>query len=108
MALSSHSIPSFTLTSISLLSPVLENHPPSAIITDAEFLPQLLELVYDTHEGAHHTIIVVGEPSHKATQGLQARILKFEDLERQGAVLEAVQPSTPGKLQWPQSNSKFS
>lgn len=96
LALSSHSIPSFTLTSSSLLSPVLDHHPPSAIITHAEFLPQLLELVYDTSEGSHHTIIVVGEPNHKVTQGVQARILKFEELERQGAVLEPVQPSTSG------------
>ena len=50
LALASHSIPSFTLTSKALLSPFLDSHPPSAIITDAEFLPHLLELIYDIHE----------------------------------------------------------
>lgn len=97
LALSSHSIPSFTLTSISLLSPVLESHPPSAIITHADLLPSLLELVYDTHEGSHHTIIVVGEPNNKVIQGLPVRVLKFEDLEREGALLEAVPPTAPGE-----------
>ena len=80
----------------------MDSHPPSAIITHADFLPHLLELVYDVHESAHHTIIVVGEPDSKIVHDEQARILKFDDLERQGAKLEAVQPSVPGMFlqQW--------
>lgn len=99
LALASHAIPSFTLTSMSLLSSVLENHPPSAIITEAAFLPHLLELIYDSHESSHHTVIVVGEPSTKYAQGLnQIRILKFAELEVQGAQLEQVSPPSPGTL----------
>jgi hypothetical protein len=63
LALAAHGIPSFTLTSLSLLSEVLESHPPSAIVTHASFLPQLLELIYDSAEGEHHTVIVVGDAS---------------------------------------------
>ncbi|EKM55644.1 uncharacterized protein PHACADRAFT_161674 [Phanerochaete carnosa HHB-10118-sp] len=100
LALASQSIPSFTLTSISLLSPVLDSHPPSAIITEAEFLPHLLELIYDTNEGSHHTIIVIGEPDVKRAQGLnQVRVLKFSELERQGALLEQAAPSATDPLQ---------
>ncbi|GJE86971.1 acetyl-CoA synthetase-like protein [Phanerochaete sordida] len=100
LALSAYSIPSFTLTSISLLSPVLETHPPSAIITEAEFLPQLLELIYDTNEGSHHTVIVVGEPNVKNVQGLnQVRVIKFSDLEKEGAQLDQLAPSATDPLQ---------
>lgn len=100
LALSSHAIPSFTLTSMSLLSSVLDNHPPSAIITEAQFLPHLLELIYDTNEGSHHTIIVVGEPNAKHIKGLkQARVFRFSDLEKQGAQLEQVAPSATDPLQ---------
>ena len=96
LALASNAIPSFTLTSMSLLSSVLENHPPSAIITEAEFLPHLLELIYDSHEGSHHTVVVVGKPTAKYAQGVnQIRVIEFTELERQGAQLDqVVSPST--------------
>jgi long-chain acyl-CoA synthetase len=97
LALASHSIPSFTLTSLSLLSSVLDNHPPSAIITEAEFLPQLLELIYDTNEGSHHTVIVVGEPDVKFARSLgQVRVVKFSDVERQGIESEQLPPTATG------------
>ncbi|KAJ3559882.1 hypothetical protein NM688_g72 [Phlebia brevispora] len=91
LALASHSIPSFTLSSKSLLSPCLESHPPSAIITEAEFLPQLLELVYDIKEGSHYPIIVVGEPKIKVDDNM--RVFKWEDIERRGAQLPEVPPT---------------
>ncbi|KAE9406368.1 hypothetical protein BT96DRAFT_915352 [Gymnopus androsaceus JB14] len=87
LALSSHSIPSMTLTSPNLLSPVLETHPPSAIITHAEFLPTLLELIYDAgEEGRHHTIVVVGEPSANvmASVASKVKVLVWADVEREG------------------------
>jgi long-chain acyl-CoA synthetase len=95
LALAANSIPSFTISSASLLSPVLDAHPPSAIITDATLLPQVLELIYDSAEGSHHTIIVVGEPdpqvvSKVSGQG-QARLFKWTDVESQGAKMEAIE-----------------
>lgn len=96
LALASRSIPSFTLTSQSLLAPCLEQHTPSVIIAEAAFLPQLLELVYDMKEGTHYPIIVVGEHNVKAKQ--TARLLKWEDVERQGAQLQEVPPTAPGEF----------
>ncbi|TCD65411.1 hypothetical protein EIP91_002710 [Steccherinum ochraceum] len=99
LALASHSIPSFTLATLQVLSPVLESHPPSAIVVQADFLPQLLELIHDSNEGTHHTVIVVGEVDvKKYTRGFGAfKLLKWDDVERQGAK-EAVEPRTPGPL----------
>lgn len=102
LALSSHAIPSITLTSKALLSPFLDHHPPSTIITDAEFLPHLLELIYDTNEGSHYTVIVHGELPAKLSQGLgQVHIVKWDDIERQGANLQQVPASSPGESRHP-------
>ncbi|EPQ58407.1 hypothetical protein GLOTRDRAFT_137130 [Gloeophyllum trabeum ATCC 11539] len=96
LALASHSIPSFTLTSLDLLSPVLESHPPSAIITHASFLPQLLELIYDSAETNHHTIIVVGEDGLAGTKMLAGvRVLKFADVEKTGQQTQKIISATP-------------
>ena len=98
LALASHAIVSSTLTSKALLSPFLDHHPPSAIITDAEFLPHLLELIYDADGDSHHTVIVAGELPTKLSQGLeQVRILKWDDIERQGAQLQQIPVATSGE-----------
>ena len=102
LALASHSIPSFTLSSLSVLAPVLDEHPPSAIVVQAEFLPQLLEQIHDWNEGAHHTIIVVGNANLDKKLG-SMKFLRWEDIERQGAQVEQVVPAAPSKchiLQW--------
>lgn len=96
LALASHSIPSFTLSSPSVLTPVLEEHPPSAIVVHAEFLPQLLELIHDSNDGVHHTIIVVGNTDLDKHLGA-IRLLKWEDIERQGAQADQLTPATPSK-----------
>ncbi|RPD65968.1 acetyl-CoA synthetase-like protein [Lentinus tigrinus ALCF2SS1-7] len=88
LALASHLIPSFTLSSLSLLSPVLESHPPSLIITEAAFLPHLLELIYDSNESEHHTIVVVGDVAMANLPQVQNKILHWDDIERQGAALD--------------------
>ncbi|KAH9056648.1 acetyl-CoA synthetase-like protein [Lactarius vividus] len=67
LALASHSIPSLTLASPSLLSPVLEAHPPTAVIVDASFLSHALELIYDLNESGHHFVVVVGEADKTCT-----------------------------------------
>lgn len=100
LALAAHSIPSFTLTSADLLSPVLETHPPSVIITEAALLPQLLELIYDAGEsGRDHTIVVVGEPSTQAmaTVSSKIKVLKFPDVEREGVRVEKILSPAPSK-----------
>lgn len=84
---------------MSLLSQVLDEHPPSAIITHAEFLPHLLELIYDdTHEGSHHTVIVIGEFSAKLEKTSdQVRLLRWTQVELQGAQMEQVPASPSGQ-----------
>ncbi|KAI0336359.1 acetyl-CoA synthetase-like protein [Cubamyces sp. BRFM 1775] len=94
LALASHSIPSFTLSSLSLLSLVLESHPPSAIITQADFLRQLLEHIYDSHESNHHTIVVVGDiDSLKLPRLNNVKIVRWEDIEHHGASVD--KPTLP-------------
>jgi long-chain acyl-CoA synthetase len=97
LALASHSIPSFTITSPSLLSPILESHPPTAIITHAHFLPNLLELIYDANESEHHTVIVVGDfdPKVLAKAGKTTKVLKWTDVEREGAQGETITSAPP-------------
>lgn len=95
-ALASHSIPSFTITVPSLLAPVLESHPPSAIITHAKFLPHVLELIYDSNESEHHTVIVVGDfdPNTVGKTGNSIKVLKWTDVESEGSA-GPIATSTP-------------
>ncbi|KAA1471333.1 acetyl-CoA synthetase-like protein [Dentipellis sp. KUC8613] len=97
IALASHSIPSFTLSSPSLLSPVLDNHPPTAIVIDAGFLPNVLELIYDTNELSHHVVIVVGEPDSKALEQAaeQIKLVRWSDIEEEGKRGEKLTSPTP-------------
>ncbi|EIW85235.1 hypothetical protein CONPUDRAFT_135048 [Coniophora puteana RWD-64-598 SS2] len=86
LALAKHSIASFTLSSPKLLSQVLESHPPSAIITDSSFLPHVLELIYDSNEHQHHTVIVTGElTSAVAKSARSARIIAWTEVEAAGS-----------------------
>ncbi|KAF8644958.1 hypothetical protein AX16_008161 [Volvariella volvacea WC 439] len=97
LALATHSIVSYTLHSSDLLSQVLESRHPSAIITHAHLLPQLLELIYDAETRIPHTIIVVGEPSSSAMASVasQIKILKFSELEREGNRVEKILSPVP-------------
>ena len=90
LALSSHSIPSITLSSATLLDPVLEQHPTTPIITHVDFLTSILELIYESGDEAHHTIVVVGEPSPRVMTSVASRItvLQFADVEREGFRVE--------------------
>ncbi|GBE82392.1 acetyl-CoA synthetase-like protein [Sparassis crispa] len=86
LALASASLPSFLLTSLRLLSPLLESHPPTAIVTHADMLPSLLEVIYDSHESGHHTIIVVGNFDNSVAASVgHVRLLRWESVEREGA-----------------------
>ncbi|KAH8833558.1 hypothetical protein DL96DRAFT_1666671 [Flagelloscypha sp. PMI_526] len=87
LALAAHSIVSVTVTDSTLLTPVLEAYPPNAIITHAELLPHLLELLYEADdEDQNHTVIVVGEPTTQALAKVASKIkvINFEDVEREG------------------------
>ncbi|KAJ7632430.1 acetyl-CoA synthetase [Roridomyces roridus] len=93
LALASHSIPSFTLASATLLSSVLDSHPPSVIITHASMLTQILELIYDAGEASrNHVIVVVGEPSTQAMASVasKVKVLKWADVEREGVRVEKI------------------
>ncbi|KAF9050711.1 hypothetical protein BDZ89DRAFT_1057149 [Hymenopellis radicata] len=98
MALASHSIPSFTISSPTLLSGILDSHPPTVIITHAELLPQLLELIYDAGEaGQHHTIVIVGDPSPQAmaTVASKVKVLRWDDVEREGVKSQKILSPIP-------------
>ncbi|KAG9318430.1 hypothetical protein JVU11DRAFT_521 [Chiua virens] len=105
LALAKRSIVSFTLSSQKLLSRVLETHPPSAIIVGADFLPALLELIYDAKEH-DHKVIVVGkidaEIHPKAAR--EVEILNWSQVEADGAQADnatgvpSVRPNDPFTL----------
>jgi len=98
LALASHSIPSLTLSSTSLLSPVLESHPPSAIVVEGDFLPHALELIYELNELDHHLVIVVGETDEKvfSQASKHIKLARWNDLEAQGKAAPPVISSAPG------------
>ncbi|OCB84357.1 hypothetical protein A7U60_g9037 [Sanghuangporus baumii] len=92
LALASQSIPSFTISSLTLLSSVFDAHPPSAIILHVNFLEHVLEQIAENAEFAHHTLILVGEGDLPDFVGkLKVRILWLTDLERKGTREDAVQ-----------------
>lgn len=100
LALASQSIPSFTISSLTLLSAVLESHPPSAIVTHVDFLPHVLELIYDSHELDHHTVIVVGDMSAAkdyAKLASHVNLIRFSDIEKEGANTQLGTPPQIGK-----------
>ncbi|KZV71784.1 acetyl-CoA synthetase-like protein [Peniophora sp. CONT] len=96
LALASQNIPSFTLSSQSLLAPVLEAHPPTAIIIDAGFLPHALELILDSAEASHHVLVVLGEPDERTVKRCadSIRLVRWSDIEDEGQG-ESLGPSSP-------------
>lgn len=75
----------------------METHPPTAIITLGKFLPNVLELIYDSRESDHHTVIVVGDfDSNIADKaGSTIRVLKWADVEAEGAKGEVITSAAP-------------
>ena len=75
-----------TISSPELLAEVLDNHPPSAIITDADFLSHIIEQIYDLNQHNHTTVVVIGDPGGIGTKLMgEMDLLKFSDIEKQGA-----------------------
>jgi long-chain acyl-CoA synthetase len=99
LALASHSIPSLTLESSSLLSPVFEAHLPTAIIVHAHLLLHTLELIYELNEYGNHFVIVVGEVDENvlpnATQ--HVKLVRWADLEAQGKEAPLITSPAPGE-----------
>lgn len=98
LALASHSILSYTLSSSTLLTSVLDSHRPSAIVTHAFMLPAILELLYEhTERNVQHTIVVVGEPTAQALASVASNvtILKFADVEREGVRTQKILSPVP-------------
>jgi hypothetical protein len=86
LAFAAKSITTMTITSPELLAEVLDNHPPSAIITDADFLSHIIEQIYDLNQHHHTTVIVVGDPGSVGTKlAKEMDLLKFSDIEKEGA-----------------------
>jgi long-chain acyl-CoA synthetase len=99
LALASHSIPSLTLSSSSLLSPVFESHLPSAIVVHSSLLLHTLELIYEVNEFGRHVVIVVGEVDEnvisKASQ--HVNLVRWADLEAQGKEAPLITSPAPGE-----------
>lgn len=77
---------------------MLNKHPTSAIITTAEFVPRMLDLIYKSKaKSSHVTIIVVGEVSHQIAAGVASniRLLRFSDVEKNGDHADRVLTSPP-------------
>lgn len=78
----------------------METHPPTAIITLGKFLPYVLELIYDSRESDHHTVIVVGDFDANLVDkaGSSIRVLKWADVEAEGAKGDIITSATPSMI----------
>lgn len=86
LAFAAKSITTMTISSSELLAEVLDNHPPSVIITDSDFLSHIIEQIYDLNQHSHTTVIVVGDPgSVGARFAREMDLLLFNDIEKEGA-----------------------
>jgi long-chain acyl-CoA synthetase len=83
LAFTAKSITTMTISSSELLAEVLDNHPPSAIITDSDFLPHIIEQIYDLNQHSHTTVIIVGDPGIELAGEID--LLLFNDIEKEGA-----------------------
>lgn len=90
-----------TMSSSELLAEVLENHPPSVIITDSDFLSHIVEQIYDLNQHNHTTVIIVGDPGNiGAKLANEMELLHFGDIEKEGA-------SNPADLSPPTGKTCF-
>lgn len=89
---------SITIDRLSLLSDVVDQVNPSAIICQAHFISQLLEVVIDLKEGSDLIIIVVGEFDQALVKqvGGAVRLVSWEDVERNGGSV-AYEPTPSSK-----------
>lgn len=75
-----------TISSSELLAEVLDNHPPSAIITDSDLLSHIIEQIYDLNQHNHTTVIIVGDPGTVGAKlAREMNLVLFNDIEKEGA-----------------------
>ena len=98
LALAALSVPSATLSSAALLLPYLKTHSPTAIITDSQLLPTLLEAIGNSGKIDRHAVVVVGEDMSRGVVTTQVNVFKWNDLEKQGSGTENPSSSTPSKF----------
>jgi hypothetical protein len=100
LALASHSILSLTLSSSSLISPVLESHSPSTIIVQGSLLPHLLELIYEVNKFGQYFVIVIGETDESVISkaSKQVRVAYWANIEAQGKAAPTITNPAPGNL----------
>ncbi len=58
----------------------------------------MLELIYDSNESEHHTVVIVGDISGFKLPGSKVRILHWDDIEREGASIAKTALPVPGEL----------
>jgi long-chain acyl-CoA synthetase len=71
------------------------------IVVDADFLPDLLEFIYDSHEHGHHTVVVVGDLSgHKNLGKISSHVnlVSFSDIEREDPGSQITLPAKIGEI----------
>jgi len=95
-----HTILSLTLSSSSLLSPVLKLLSPSAIIVQGSLLPQVLELIYELDEFGRYFVIVLGDSETDASVVSKAskpvKDAHWADLVAQDKAAPTITNPTPG------------
>jgi long-chain acyl-CoA synthetase len=100
LALATHSIPSFTVTSPTLLASIFQSHKFKTIITSAEFFP-ILKISYESGKCGIQTIVVVGDlEAEAATRAAWSgvNVFNFADVEALGAKMETVISPSPSLL----------
>ncbi|KAF8633752.1 hypothetical protein AX17_004407 [Amanita inopinata Kibby_2008] len=98
LALASLSITSYTLSSISILSAVLDTYPTSTIIVHAEFLDKVLDVIYKTKgQPSIRNIVVAGEIDPQVTTRVASNIhiLQFSEVERDGHRVDKIVTAAP-------------
>ena len=86
LALASHCVPSITISSATLLHTTIDSHPPDAIIVQATFLEQLLEVLEESdHPHTHSTtVVVVGDRTGEVKKhkgNVKTKLVTWEDVE---------------------------
>ncbi|KAH7107449.1 acetyl-CoA synthetase-like protein [Auriculariales sp. MPI-PUGE-AT-0066] len=87
LALGQLAVPSVFLAALDLLHDVLEQRTASAIIVEASFLEQVLEVIAEESELRRLIIVVVGEPpaeAHRSAQHIGVNLLSWQDVEARG------------------------
>jgi long-chain acyl-CoA synthetase len=92
LSLAQVGIPSETVASLDLLSDLLDQRTPSAIIVDGSFVEHILELIAEAPEFRQHEIIVTGNIQSQAQRSAQqvgVKLLHWDDIAARGVGSQA-------------------